>query len=446
VRSPLIWILCLAALSVGAKNFEAGLSVDAPLYAAIARHIVRTGDWFYLYGGTPEFNPFVEHPHLGFWILAAIFKFLPAADWSARIAGHVFYVLFLWSFFTFLEKRHGRNCAIGAVILLWSWFRFANFFSNVYLDPAALFFGMGAVMLCQSRPLLAGISLGLCAMVKGMTVLGFLPALAVSFALVPRAGWKRTTPRFMLGAVFTGMIYVILLSRGSVPDFLARYFRQQLLHRVVNNWNWFGWGSGEFWLSLLSDTHFLILWLFVPIFYFKKDRLRLVPIAGFFGFVLMYSCSGLVGNQYWITVLPWAAWLMATTIPKHWNLRPIVNASAAVSVAAVMFVQYIPVRTHGVQPPGEIEIIKRSLAAQKLNSLILDNFPENPSRGPLYAWYADTEISYADLNLTRTNKKSLLLLLKDNSARKQNLRDKNWCLIHQFGQSSLWNHCDTTSH
>jgi 4-amino-4-deoxy-L-arabinose transferase-like glycosyltransferase len=100
-----IWILTLAMLSVGARNFELGLSMDAPLYATIARNIARHGDWFRLATTIPEFHPFAEHPHLGFWLLALVFKVLPIADWSARVAGHVFYVAFLLMYATLLLLR-----------------------------------------------------------------------------------------------------------------------------------------------------------------------------------------------------------------------------------------------------------------------------------------------------------------------------------------------------
>lgn len=47
---PLLWVLALATVCVAVKNGEDGLSTDAPLYATIARQIVRTGDWLTLDG------------------------------------------------------------------------------------------------------------------------------------------------------------------------------------------------------------------------------------------------------------------------------------------------------------------------------------------------------------------------------------------------------------
>lgn len=101
-------------LSVGARNFEEGMSIDGPLYAAISREIARSGEWFRLDARVPDFLPYNEHPHFAFWAQALIFKFLPAADWSARILGHLCYVLFLGLFFKRMsqfanEKKRPRS-------------------------------------------------------------------------------------------------------------------------------------------------------------------------------------------------------------------------------------------------------------------------------------------------------------------------------------------------
>ncbi len=105
----LVWIASLAFLSVGARNFEPGLSVDGPLYCTIARNIVRTGEWFYLYGGVPDFVPYAEHPHLGFWGLALWFKLFPMEDWAARIPGHLFYIGFLTLLFLFVRNARANG-------------------------------------------------------------------------------------------------------------------------------------------------------------------------------------------------------------------------------------------------------------------------------------------------------------------------------------------------
>src|SRR4051794_15500901 len=128
-RSVWLWILALASLSVGARNFELGLSMDAPLYATIARGIARSHHWFRLTTDIPEFHPFAEHPHFGFWVLAVFFRLLPIGDWSARIPGHLCYVGFLAMFFFAMRRHAGQRVAVLGVVLLWSWYLFSNIFS-----------------------------------------------------------------------------------------------------------------------------------------------------------------------------------------------------------------------------------------------------------------------------------------------------------------------------
>ena len=57
----------------------------------------------------PELIPFAVHPHLGFWILAAVFKILPQQDWVARTVGHFFYVSFLTGFFLYVRHKSIRK-------------------------------------------------------------------------------------------------------------------------------------------------------------------------------------------------------------------------------------------------------------------------------------------------------------------------------------------------
>ena len=146
--SVLSWILCLGALAVGARNFEqGGLGPDGPHYALIARGMAQTGEWLWMQGTVPKFQPSADYPHLGIWLLALVFKIFPAADWSARLVGIGFYLAFLGVFFRLLRLTLGVRPAVVGVLALWTMDRFSNYFSNVYLDPGLLFFGTSSLLL-----------------------------------------------------------------------------------------------------------------------------------------------------------------------------------------------------------------------------------------------------------------------------------------------------------
>ena len=128
-REIFLWLVILSFVSVGLRNFEEGLSSDAPFYATVARNIVKSGDWLRMSTSVPGFDPYyVEHPHLGYWVLAGVFKFLPISDWAARVPGHIFYVLFLFVYFLWIRKRFSEKTAFWSVILLWSFYRFFQLF------------------------------------------------------------------------------------------------------------------------------------------------------------------------------------------------------------------------------------------------------------------------------------------------------------------------------
>ena len=245
------WILSLAMVSVGLRNFEPGLSIDGPLYASIARNIARTGEWFRMSGGVPDFQPFAEHPHLGFWIQALFFKILPAQDWSARVMGHVFYVSFLWIFFREIRNRVNERAAVIAILCLWSWSVFSNFFSNFYLDPGALFFGLlFLVFLAKSLEVsaykrslvfaaLSGFFLAASAMTKGLTILGFGPCAA---ALVIGLGFQKYSRRALTACLCLASASLVVLSyiyavrHSAVPNFFDIYWSRQMTGRFSHSW------------------------------------------------------------------------------------------------------------------------------------------------------------------------------------------------------------------
>jgi len=450
----LVWILCLASLAVGARNFELGLSVDAPVYASIARHMVKSGDWFYMYGGVPDFMPFAEHPHLGFWMIASCFKVLPIADWSARIPGHLFYVGFLFVFFLYLREVAGQKSAIWAVLLLWSWYRFANFFSNVYLDPGALFFGSSAIFaldlafrrVSAGWALVSGIALGLCVMDKGAVIVGFLPVMGLIAVLgFRKAPLLIVIPVLVAAAVFS--LYAGAIHWSSVPDFITRYFSNQLGKRVGGGWQWSRLVEWKFWKGLCQDTNwFAPLVVFSVIDGFRRREvwmalLLLVP------FLTIYACEGLWGHQYWLTVLPWVAWLLAEEMGKRipWDPARAVVPTAALALVLMFIAQYAPIRTHGVMPPAETARAHTLLEAQHRHHFIVDNFPAetNVGQSGVYAWYVgDVQYPRSLGYIPAADDDTLLLTLNPpDRVRRDKIAAAGWCPDTEAQGRQLWVPC-----
>lgn len=95
-RAP--WALAIVAfLVVFALPGREGLGFDPALYGAMARSIVRTGQWWPIRIHDQFYPVFYEHPPLVLWAMAAMLKLFGPAEWTT----HLF----------------ARLCGLGAVLV-----------------------------------------------------------------------------------------------------------------------------------------------------------------------------------------------------------------------------------------------------------------------------------------------------------------------------------------
>ncbi len=398
-------------------------------------------------GTTAEFNPFADHPHLGFWLVATVFKLLPAADWSGRIVGHAFYVLFLVVFFLFVRRKTSERAAVFAVLLLWIWARFSNFFSNIYLDPSCLFFGFSSLVCMDSAferkrrsslwALLGGISLALCAMSKGMTALGFLPAVAWTtfshFSFSDLRKGLQIIFTYIVGAAVVLGLYYLAVKQSSVPEFFEIYFARQWTGRFSRDWDWMRVFVPSFWMALYHDAGALIFASFAGMFFPAVRRSLVLPGILFLTFVLMYAPTNRYGSNYWITVLPWVAWLAGAGLSALLKVPvgPVVKWTARFALLAVVVIQYIPVRTHGAMPSQEFKTLEHLKKSGQAKSLVIDfgsdavDFTVTDN----YFWYADLPISFLEKSapVPKPEPGKTLLLYRPTPTRAQAIRRAGWC-------------------
>ncbi len=466
-RSLWLWILSLSVLAVGARNFEAGLSTDSPLYAAIARNIAQTGEWFFLYGGTPDFKPFTEHPHLGFWLMGLIFKILPAADWSARILGHLCYIVFLFFYFRFIEALFNQKVATWSVLLLWVWPAFGNWFSNAYLDPPTLVFGFGALYCLQrsfeknslSLAFLCGSLFAFCLMTKGLTIAGFFPPVLYLFgvALLKKTSNKKTIAKITilatLGLCLISLAYYWSVQQSTVPDFFTRYWSRQVTQRFGTSLGLEGVFRIEFWLQLFKDTHYLAILGLLGIFIALKNRHSYsqkpiwLPLCLLISFVVLYSSKGRIGGQYWVMILPWLAIYIALAITSKVNISALSIRlwSQRFSLAAVLVIQYLPFRTHTFQLNDLLKETRQLSDSKKYTFVYMDTpnmYPDFLAASPL-SWYGnvDVQFHYRPLPVPQAQKHALFLLIPPEAARSTELKNKDWCFHDKFKDAELWKGC-----
>lgn len=407
----LVWILCLAALAVGARNFELGLSLDAPLYATISRNMALGGSWFRMNCSLPDFSPFAEHPHLGMWVGAVVFKVFPMADWSIRIPGHLLYVAFLFFFFGYVKRKSGTGVATLTVLLLWTFHLFANVFSTFYLDPGVLFFGMLSMIhweeanlqLNKKSALLSGLFFALAVLYKGITIVGFGPAY-LWLALWGLYRNRHSKQLYLNWGLFLGvaaapiLLYYFAVRASDFPDFFEAYWQRQVTLRfsqVTSFWNIFRW---DFWLGVWKYTNFLL-----PLAFLTVRRLKSRPefVAAWLipsTFLLQVAAAGLTPGQYLIMALPWIAWLISETL-NEWLVFPakrFMKISAVVALVALFIIQYIPISTHGARPKPEYFSLARLSDAGEVKHLYLDFQTSLPKFiiASSFAWYGKVDITY----------------------------------------------------
>jgi 4-amino-4-deoxy-L-arabinose transferase-like glycosyltransferase len=454
VLKKLLWIICLAFLSVGARNFEEGLSLDAPLYTTISREIARSGELFKLDSRVTEFQPYyADHPHLAFWIQAGLYKIFGASDWSSRISGHLFYILSLFLVFLWARKRLGESAATLAVLLLWIWAHFANFFSSFYLDPPAFFFGLFFLYALHESLLeksfkwaaLSGISLGLCFAAKGLTLLGFGPAAALLVLLYWRS-WPQAAICLFATASTVGA-YWLSIKLSNAPDFLDLYWYRQMTNRFAGSLKLVRLLESRFWWALLKDSYFLLPLVLLSL---RKKYLRepliLVSWTLLLTFIFMYAPAERIGGQYWMYLLPWMAILMAASLGDKiiWRFEKWQSATAFIGIAGMFLLQYGSLRTHRLSKPREAEMLQKWSTQLGVRSVYLAQSPlaaDFMNSAPL-TWYADIDVEYANAAIPEAPKERALLLYRDlekdlSSEASKSFEAHGWCVVEKQSNALL---------
>ncbi|MEO5667571.1 MAG: glycosyltransferase family 39 protein [Bdellovibrionota bacterium] len=316
-----LWIFLLTLVAVSYQFFAVGLGGDSPLYAGVARHMFESGDFWHMYSGLPEFQPFAEHPHLGFWITAVFFKVFGVHDWSYRAVGQIFYFGSLGLTWRIVARNLGRERANVAVLLLWTWPLFSKYFANAYLDAGFIFFSLLAIELCLSgvalAPFLGGIALGVALLYKGTVGMALGPIFLVGLFGRFR---MRDFACLVGGALFPPLIYVALLSRAGYPEFITQYLVSVSRRGSAISLRYFF--EVRPYISIFEATFGLVV--IVPLLaLWKRSRLRdLSPFAyAWVGiFAVAYVATGRRGAQYWATLMPCLAWIFAACLPEKADL------------------------------------------------------------------------------------------------------------------------------
>ena len=207
-------VLLLAFVLYFAQTRDFGLMFDGLTYSTLAKNILRTGDWKVLHYDARQYPDAYYHPPLAMWIQAIIYKFFGTAEYVSRIFPATCALLTTAGLFLFARARFGLTAAFWAAIALLSSTRFIKWGTNFYLDGIAGFFNFTSFILWiwvltetggKKRrdylvALLAGMSLGLGFMTKGVVAFPILVAIILSLVFFIRIRSLALFGTFLLGS------------------------------------------------------------------------------------------------------------------------------------------------------------------------------------------------------------------------------------------------------
>lgn len=340
---------------------------DSAQHASMAMHMVLQDDFLHLYKGA---DPYLDKPHLHFWLAAFAMKLFGIYDWAYRIPSLLFLVMGAWctarlagllyankqvsilAAFVFLSAQtiilsaHDvRTDAVltGAVI-----FGLYHFIAWIKIGswPHALWAALGMAMALAS---------------KGMVGVGIIGICVLCYLLYSREWRKLFTSGLLLMFVafvvfILPLLYAYYVQFDLNPDQVVRGQTNVSGVRFILWDQSFSRASGEDFGQTSPDYFFFfhsLLWLLIPfsiLFYqglfvrtkffitekfkFHSDR-EFLTVGGFWVVVLIFSLSKFKLPHYMNSLIPVCAILAASFIQQMTTLK------SATLVRVNMYVQYL---------------------------------------------------------------------------------------------------------
>jgi hypothetical protein len=396
-------------------------------------------------------------------------------------------------FFLWIRRRSpaGSSAPYLFVVVLWSMALFSRFYGQVYLDPIFFFFGVLAVFaldLALESPqrlaqvawsMVAGVALAFCAMAKGMSFLGFGPVMAyLTLRAIRRtekgpavlaAGLCLATCAATLG------LYWLAIRNSSVPDFFESYFARQWSGRFSQQYQLNKLLRPGGWWHLLVQTNFLIV--LVPLALgFRSRRHRpspsstrfswsaileprfAIPTIAALSFVLMYFPANRVAAQYFIPILPWAAWLVSLGLAELMGERPrlparLMRITSVLAVIALMLSHYVPLKIRKIGEPHPLAIsLKRHLDEMDqrgtpytlsfLHKVEIGSQKDTFVKSANWSWYLKRDVRLASESNFSHPSTNLIVQLFGDPAFESHLRTLGFCPLQQEKGVTLWTGCE----
>lgn len=296
------------------RSFE--LMFDGLTYVALAKNILKTGDWRVLHYNVEQYADFYQHPPLAIWMQALVFRIFGDAEPVSRYLSSAFLVLTSGAVFGVARSFFGRTAALFSVLVLITSTRWIKWGTNFYLDGilgAFCFLSFWAWMRFLSRSktswwaLISGLLAAGAVMTKG--VVGFAAIGAVGivglFFLSRRiwAGWLF----FVLGVSLPIVLWVGFLDGGN---FIRNYWMISAQRAQAHEFHLWPWEN------LLNQWWPWIAVFCGSIFWMNRSRAWWPLFISALSFPLAFSFGGQFMEHYLTPFYPFAAVVVGSTIAR----------------------------------------------------------------------------------------------------------------------------------
>lgn len=362
-NSNAIFILFAFTFFVFANSWEHGVGLDTATYAAIARDILETGNWFRPKMTVGIFDPFIEHPYLGIWLDVLAFKLVGVSAQGIHLVASLFGILSTVALFIAIRRVLDEKTAFFTCLGLLLINVYMNFMSSGWLDMPmvgcflfAFFFITHSEISSKYRAALAGFFLALSVLIKGVAALGIFP---LFFFLWNRENWSLRIITISIAAflvpisLYTGLHYI---SQGYI--FWIPYLKKQVfVHNDVAQYK--ANSSGWWWIleQTLQHAHIVAIAGIPGCYYMWKRGHRevaLLIIAEFAIHFLAYAFSYRQNRQYLLPIFPWIAVSAAYFILQKVTVSVNKLSQGLMSLAVGYFflVSFFPVTIHNMGAPA----------------------------------------------------------------------------------------------
>jgi 4-amino-4-deoxy-L-arabinose transferase-like glycosyltransferase len=330
--SDLLWLALALLVIVGTGlGIRDPWPADEPRFAALARDMVRTGEWLFPRVGGDLYQ---DKPPLFFWLLALSYTVFGAVKAWFLIPSFLAAAGILYLVYDFGRRTVSREAGLGAALLVACTVQFAVATRGAQIDPtlcALMTFSMYAML----RQLLSGdgwrwyflggFAAGLGIFTKGV---GFLPLLSlIPYFLLRGFGWKGLAtidagrggwrwwlaPLAMLLAVSLWFVPMLLaVAASDAPEYAA--YRDEILFTQTMERYSAAWHHVKPWYYFLLEVipalwmpwSILLFWLvprFKAAFHDRNARIWL-PLGWVLLVVLFFSLSPGKRGIYVLPALP----------------------------------------------------------------------------------------------------------------------------------------------